>query len=121
MSTRSAVVFPKDLRVLKALGQNITLAMKRRKTTQTKLSERTGLSMPTIRNILHGEPSVSMGHYVMVLSSIGLIDDLANVALDDEFGRKLQDIELLRSSNPSVNESDKSKYAIYRPSSSGRR
>jgi hypothetical protein len=41
--------------------------------------------------------SVSMGHYLVVLSSLGLSKDLANVALDDEFGRKLQDIALLKS------------------------
>ncbi len=97
MSNRSAVVFPKDLAALKQLGENITLAMKRRKITQTKLSERTGLSMPTLRNIMRGEPSVSIGHYVMVLSSLSLSSDIAKVALDDEFGRKLQDIELLKS------------------------
>ncbi|MEJ2682722.1 MAG: transcriptional regulator, partial [Gammaproteobacteria bacterium] len=50
MNGRSAVVFPKDQEALKQLGENITLAMKRRKITQTKLSERTGLSMPTLRN-----------------------------------------------------------------------
>ncbi len=98
MAQRSAVVFPKDLRVLQTLGENITLAMKRRKITQTQLAERTGISMPTLRNILRGEPSVSMGHYVRVLSSLKLVDDLAKVALDDEFGRKLQDIELLKKS-----------------------
>jgi hypothetical protein len=38
---------------------------------------------------------VSLGHYVAVLSVLGLVDDLAQVASDDELGRKLQDIELL--------------------------
>lgn len=96
MKKRSAVVFPKDIRILQTLGENIALAMKRRKITQVKLAERTGLSIPTIRNILSGEPSVSIGHYVMVLSSLKLVEDLGKVALDDEFGRKLQDIELLK-------------------------
>lgn len=97
MKTRSATVFPKDIKVLKQLGENIVLAMKRRKITQTKLAERTGLSMPTLRGITRGEASVSIGHYAVVLSSLGLSEDLAQVALDDEFGRKLQDIELLKS------------------------
>ncbi len=97
MVARSAVVFPKNLENLKQLGENIALAMKRRKLNQTKLSERTGLSMPTLRNILRGEASVSIGHYLVVLSALGLSEDLSKVALDDEFGRKLQDIELLKS------------------------
>ena len=36
-----------------------------------------------------------MGHYVAVLAVLGLVDDLANVASDDELGRKLQDIKLM--------------------------
>lgn len=103
MNSRSAVVFPKDLAALKQLGENITLAMKRRKITQKKLSERTGLSIPTLRNIMRGEASVSIGHYVMVLSSLGLSEDLAKVGVDDAFGRKLQDIELLKSNRHSNN------------------
>lgn len=35
---------------------------------------------------------VSLGHYVGVL---GLVEDLAKVASDDELGRKLQDIKLM--------------------------
>lgn len=98
MSSRSAVVFPKDMRQLHILGENIALAMKRRRITQTLMSERTGLSKPTLRNIVRGEPSVSIGHYLMVLSVLGLAEDLVKVAADDELGRKLQDIALLKKS-----------------------
>jgi len=91
---RSAVVFPKNQKVLSQLGENIQLARKRRKYTQTVISERTGLSRLTIRKIEHGDPTVSLGHYVAVLGVLGLVDDLAKVASDDELGRKLQDIEL---------------------------
>ena len=70
------------------------MARKRRKYTQTVISERTGLSRLTIRKIEHGDPTVSLGHYVAVLGVLGLVDDLAKVASDDELGRKLQDIEL---------------------------
>lgn len=93
---RSAVVFPKDQKILRTLGENIHLAMKRRHITQDLLHRRTGISKPTIRKILAGEASVSLGHYANVLSSIGLIADLGEVARDDELGRKLQDIALLR-------------------------
>ena len=70
------------------------MARKRRKYTQTVISERTGLSRLTIRKIEHGDPTVSLGHYVALLGVLGLVDDLAKVASDDELGRKLQDIEL---------------------------
>lgn len=94
---RSAVLFPKHLRSLSLLGENITLAMKRRRLTQEIMHKRTGLSKPTLRKICKGDPTVSIGHYVNVLAVIGLVQDLEEVARDDGLGRKLQDIELLRS------------------------
>ena len=94
-SKRSAVVFPKNQKVLSRLGENIQLARKRRDYTQTLISERTGLSRLTIRKIERGDPTVSLGHYVAVLAVLGLVEDLVNVASDDELGRKLQDIKLM--------------------------
>ncbi|TBR41565.1 helix-turn-helix domain-containing protein [Marinomonas agarivorans] len=93
---RSAIVFPKHQKVLAQLGENIKLAYKRRGYTQSQLSERTGLSRLTIRKIEQGDTKVSIGHYVLVLSVLGLVEDFAHVASDDELGRKLQDIKLLR-------------------------
>jgi transcriptional regulator with XRE-family HTH domain len=92
---RKAVIFPKNQKVLSQLGENIQLACKRRKYSQSLISERTGLSRMTIRKIERGDPTVSIGHYVAVLAVVGLVDDLAKVANDDELGRKLQDIQLL--------------------------
>jgi transcriptional regulator with XRE-family HTH domain len=92
---RSAVVFPKNQKVLAQLGDNIKLARKRRNYTQSLISERTGLSRLTIRKIEAGDSKVSLGHYVAVLSVLGLVEDFAKVASDDELGRKLQDIKLM--------------------------
>ncbi len=92
---RSAVVFPRNRKILAQLGENIKLACKRRGYTQKQISERTGLSRLTIRKIEKGDPKVSIGHYVSVLSVLNLVDDFAQVASDDELGRKLQDIKLL--------------------------
>ena len=92
---RSAAVFPKNQRILAQLGENIKLACKRRNYSQTLISERTGLSRLTICKIGQGDPKVSMGHYVAVLSVLGLVEDFAKVASDDKRGRKLQDIKLL--------------------------
>ncbi|MFW8565287.1 helix-turn-helix domain-containing protein [Orrella sp. 11846] len=95
-ASRTAIVFPKYRDALALLGENIKLARKRRKLTQTLISERTGISRVTLRKIEQGDPTVSMGHYVAVLAQLGLVNDLTQVARDDEFGRKLQDIALLR-------------------------
>ena len=96
---RSAVVFPKNRKVLEQLGDNIKLACKRRGYTQVLISERTGLSRLTIRKIEQGDPKVSIGHYVAVLGVLGLTEDFAQVASDDELGRKLQDIKLMSKQN----------------------
>ena len=92
---RSATVFPKNQKVLNQFGENIKLAYRRRGYSQLLISERTGLSRLTIRRIEQGDPKVSIGHYVSVLSVLGLVEDFAKIASDDELGRKLQDIKLL--------------------------
>lgn len=93
---KSATVFPANQKFLEQLGENLKLACKRRKYTQTLLSERTGLSRMTLRKIMNGEPTVSIGHYVMVLGVLGLAEDISKVAQDDELGYKLQNIALLK-------------------------
>ena len=100
---RSAPVFPRNRQILALLGENIKLAGKRRGYTQSLIAERTGLSRLTVRKIEQGDPTVSIGHYVAVLSVLGLVEDFGRVASDDELGRKLQDIKLLgnRTNKPS--------------------
>lgn len=93
--SHTAIVFPRNQKVLAQLGENIKLARKRRNYTQILISERTGLSRLTIRKIENGDSTVSLGHYVAVLGVLGLVDDLLKVASDDVLGRKLQDIKLI--------------------------
>lgn len=92
---RSAAIFPKNQQVLSTLGENIKLACKRRGFSQSLIAERTGLSRLTVRKIQQGDSTVSIGHYVAVLSVLGLLEDFAKVASDDALGRKLQDIKLM--------------------------
>lgn len=93
---RSATVFPKHKQALEQLGENIKLARKRRKYTQELIASRTGLSRLTVRKVERGDPAVSIGHYVAVLGVLGLVEDFTKVGSDDELGRKLQDIELMK-------------------------
>lgn len=77
------------------LGENIKLARKRRKLTTIQVSERSGIDRKTLYQIEKGNSKVAIGSYFNVLIALGLQDDFLKLATDDEFGRKLQDLDLL--------------------------
>ncbi|MHA6727170.1 helix-turn-helix domain-containing protein [Chryseobacterium sp. A301] len=78
------------------MGENIKLARKRRKLTANQVAERAGIARSTLYLVEKGNSSVSMGAYFNVLQVLGLQNDFLKLAADDEFGRKLQDLNLLR-------------------------
>jgi transcriptional regulator with XRE-family HTH domain len=96
MKTKKQILFPKHLRILQQTGENIELARKRRKLTTIQVSERAGIDRSTLNRIEKGDPRVSFGAYFNVLRVLGLQDDFLKLAADDELGRKLQDLKLLR-------------------------
>lgn len=95
MKTKKQTLFPKYLKILGQLGENIRLARKRRKFTTIQVSNRAGIDRSTLYEIERGNPGVSMGAYFNTLRVLGLQDDFLKLAADDEFGRKLQDLDLL--------------------------
>jgi transcriptional regulator with XRE-family HTH domain len=95
MNKKEQTLFPKHKDILKQLGENIKLARKRRKLTTTQVSERADIVRSTLYLIETGSPSVTIGAYFNVLRVLGLQDDFLKLAADDEFGRKLQDLDLL--------------------------
>ncbi|WP_435255266.1 helix-turn-helix domain-containing protein [Tenacibaculum sp. A30] len=80
---------------MERLGENIKLARKRRKLTTVQVSERAGIDRTTLYKIEKGNSSVTIGAYFNVLRVLGLQDDFLKLAADDEFGRKLQDLDLI--------------------------
>ncbi|MBL4561386.1 MAG: helix-turn-helix transcriptional regulator [Labilibaculum sp.] len=95
MKSKKNVIFPKHQEITERLGENIKLARKRRKLTTVQVSERADIDRTTLYQIEKGNSKVSMGSYFNVLRVLGLQDDFLKLAADDEFGRKLQDLELL--------------------------
>ena len=93
---RKQVLLPKYKNGLSQMGENIKLARKRRKLTAIQVAERAGISRSTLSLIEKGKSSVAMGAYFNVLRVLGLQNDFLKLAADDEFGRKLQDLELLK-------------------------
>lgn len=95
MRKNKVVIYPKMQRQLTIMGEQIKLARLRRKYSVTLIAERAGISRATLYKVEKGDPSVAMGIYAKVLSSIGLQDDILLLAKDDALGHALQDAQLL--------------------------
>ncbi len=95
MATRKQTLFPKHLIILERMGENIKLARKRRKLTTVQVAERADIVRSTLYLIEKGDPSVGIGAYFNVMRVLGLQEDFLKLGADDEFGRKLQDLDLL--------------------------
>jgi ribosome-binding protein aMBF1 (putative translation factor) len=94
MSRPTSAVLPRVERLLAELGENIRLARRRRGLSAVLVAERAGMSRPTLRAIERGDVGVTLGAVANVLHSLGLEQDLAQVARVDERGRELQDAAL---------------------------
>jgi transcriptional regulator with XRE-family HTH domain len=99
MSLKKHIVYPKQMKLLDEFGENLKLARKRRKLTAIQVAERAGIDRGTLREVERGNPGVSLGAYINVLRVLNLQDDILKVAADDTFGRKLQDLSILKNTN----------------------
>ena len=95
MNSKKIILLPKYQKIFEKVGENIKLARKRRKLTSEQVSERAGIHRATLYRIEKGDPAVSFGLYFNVFRVLNLQDDFLKLAVDDEFGRKLQDLDLL--------------------------
>ena len=96
MNTKRQSIFPKYNLVLEKMGENIKVARKRRKLTMIQVAERADISRSTLYLVESGNSGVAMGAYFNVMRVLGLQDDFLKLAADDELGRRLQDLELLK-------------------------
>ena len=95
MKTRKSILLPRAQKTISVLGENIKIARLRRKFSAEQVAERADISRPTLSSIEKGNPNVSIGAYVKVLSVLGLENDIMEVAKDDKLGRRLQDANLI--------------------------
>ena len=96
MKSKKQILFPKDQKILEQVGENIKLARKRRSLTTIQVAERAGIDRSTLYAIEKGNPSVSLGAYFNTLRVLSLHGDFLILAADDNYGRKLQDLKLIK-------------------------
>ena len=96
MKSKKQILFPKYQKILEQLGENIKLARKRRSLTTIQVAERAGIDRSTLYEIEKGNSSVSLGAYFNTLRVLGLHEDFLKLAADDDYGRKLQDLKLIK-------------------------
>ena len=71
---------------LRKLGQDLSIARRRRRMTQARLAEGAGIDVSTVRRLEHGHPSITIGTLAMVLLVLGesgRLEQLLDVARDD--------------------------------------
>lgn len=96
MSKKTVVVMPDTQKILENMGEQIKLARLRRNLSTELVAERAGISRATLWAVEKGTPTVAIGTYAAVLHALGGMDkDLELVAQDDEFGRRIQDMNLV--------------------------
>lgn len=72
-------------RDLQSLGQNLSIARRKRRMTQASLAERAGINVSTVRRLEKGHPGASLGALAMVLLVLGekgRLGNLMDVAAD---------------------------------------
>jgi len=94
-------LFPLEEQRTRELGERIRLARLRRRIPLVELAARIGVSRPTLLRLERGDARVSLAVLVRVLSVLGLLDELGQLASDDELGQRLQDVRLRRARRPS--------------------
>ena len=88
--------FPSVEKQTRAFGARLKAARLRRRISTVLFAERMGVSRDTLNRLEKGDGTIALGTYMRALRVLGLDKDLDLIAHDDELGRKLQDLELLK-------------------------
>lgn len=94
MPSKAPSLYPPQSRLLRDLGLRLREARLRRRLSVSQVAERTEVSRPTLNKVEKGDPAVTLGTYLRVLTVLGLEKDLALLAAEDPVGRRLQDAGL---------------------------
>lgn len=79
---------------LERLGSHIRRARLRRSIRASDMAARCVVSLPTLRKIERGDPTISLGAVMAALWALGLEDRLANLLEQDPIGEAMADRNL---------------------------
>jgi transcriptional regulator with XRE-family HTH domain len=93
--SKTALPLPAS-RALVRLGEEVSIARRRRRISVALMSERALISRNTLTRVEKGDPTVSMGAYATVLFILGMTDRLGQVADPalDKVGLSLEETRL---------------------------
>lgn len=94
MPSKAPVTYPNEQRVLAAFGERLRRARRRRKLSTITVAGRAGIARTTLYKAERGDPGVTLGTYVRILATMGMVADFEQLAADDKVGRLLQDLAL---------------------------
>jgi transcriptional regulator with XRE-family HTH domain len=80
-------------RALKKLGQDLRDARRRRRLPMQLSAERAGISRATLGKVERGDEGVSVGAYIRVIFTLGMIDRLSQL-IDSKFDRLGMELEV---------------------------
>jgi transcriptional regulator with XRE-family HTH domain len=103
MPSKPPSIFPAEARQLAALGERLRLARLRRQLSSTAIAQRAGISRSSLYKVEAGDPGVTLGTVLRVLTALGLDGDVQGLAADDKVGRTLQDLALKPAPKPRAN------------------
>lgn len=81
MKSQATSTLPRSARqALAKLGEDITVARKKRRISTVSMAERAFVSRSTYNKIEKGDPTVSFGAYATVLAILGMADGIGQLA-----------------------------------------
>lgn len=85
-ANQDTILSPPVLRALTKLGQDLSLARRRRHFTQASMAERIQVSVATLRRLEKGDPSIRLGtlaQALFVLGELNKVNELLDTRSDD--------------------------------------